>query len=377
MSGPEGDNGNTSVSRQGRQFVRFSFYKLDRAFHRLPEDRQRAAKLEFLSAIQGFNRQMLMRSYSLIGLRGDVDFMLWQVASGPEPFQELQTAINNTDLATYLDMPHSYLAITRRSIYDIGEMAEDGHGQEERIVIQPGEHKYLFVYPFVKTRPWYALSREERQAQIDEHIRIGREYPQIKLNTTYSYGIDDQEFVVAFEGDDPRDFVDLVMDLRFSEASQYTLRDTPMFTCRNLSLPEILDSLGGAPIAADAALQLPGDDGWLDIMPLADISAGHSTTAYFGGRQVAVFNINGEIFAIGNRCSHARGPLAEGKINTDECSVICPWHYARFDLRTGEVLDGVARTSVAAYEVQVKDGMVCLRMRETSQGNKATTAGAD
>lgn len=361
MSKPEHGNGHTAGNRQGRQFVKFSFFKLDRAFRRLPDDRQRAAKLEFLSAIRGFNRRMLLRSYSLVGLRGDVDFMLWQVAPTPEPFQELQTAINHTSLAVYLDQPYSYLAITRRSIYDIGEMVEGGGSETERILIQPGEHAYLFVYPFVKTRPWYALGQEARQEQINEHIRIGREYPQIKLNTTYSYGIDDQEFVVAFEGDDPTDFVDLVMDLRFSEASQHTLRDTPMFTCRNLPLPEVLDSLGGSPIAADAALEEPDADGWLEIMALADLPAGKTTTVYFGGKQVALFNVGGTVHAISNRCSHARGPLAEGSIDAEECSVTCPWHYAKFDLKTGWVLDGVAQTGIHRYEVAVRGATLYLR----------------
>ncbi len=367
-----------AANEQGRQFVRFTFYKLDRAFRRLPEEKQRAAKFEMLSAIRGFNRRLLLRSYSLVGLRGDVDFMLWQVAATPEPFRELQTAINNTALAAYLDTPYAYLAITRRSIYDIGEMGEEGANTEERIIIQPGEHSYLFVYPFVKTRPWYALSREKRQAQIDEHIRIGRKYPQIKLNTTYSYGIDDQEFVVAFEGDNPADFVDLVMDLRFSEASQYTLRDTPMFTCRSLPLPEVLDSLGGPPIAAAAAaLQTADEGGWLDVMALDDLPDGSSASIYFGGKQVALFNVNGEVLALGNRCSHARGPLAEGKIDPDGCSVTCPWHYARFSLRTGEVLDGVAGMGVPRYEVEIRDGMIYLRDPQADTADEPVAAGAD
>src|SRR3989442_765704 len=81
---------------------------------------------------------------------------------------------------------------------------------------------------------------------MDEHVRVGRKYPTIRLNTTYSYGLDDQEFVVAFEGDVPAEFLDLVMELRESEASAYTLRDTPTFTCVQMALWELLDTLGGA-----------------------------------------------------------------------------------------------------------------------------------
>jgi chlorite dismutase len=347
---------------KGRQFVKFSFFKLDPAFRRLADARQREAKLEFLSAIRSFNRRMLLRSYSLVGLRGDVDFLLWQVASTPEPFQELMTAMLNTGMGPYLSLPHSFFANTRRSIYDIGE-AVDGQTAEERIVIQPGEHTYLFVYPFVKTRAWYALSHEDRQRMIDEHIRIGRNYPRIRLNTTYSYGIDDQEFVVAFEGDDPAEFVDLVMDLRLTEASTYTLRDTPMFCCRSLPLPETLDSLGGPPIAADAALDAPDANGWLEALPIKDLPSGSSAIVYFAGKQVALFNVKGALYAVGNRCSHARGPLGDGSIeqNGEECTVTCPWHYAKFDLATGQLVDGVATAPVPAYEVEARDGAIYLR----------------
>jgi chlorite dismutase/nitrite reductase/ring-hydroxylating ferredoxin subunit len=363
MSTPSNPQRRGENGRKGRQFVKFDFYKLDRAFRRLPPERQRAAKLEFVSAIRSFNRRMLLRAYSLVGLRADVDFMLWQVASTPEPFRALARAINDTALAPYLDEPHSFLAITRRSIYDIGEMA-GSDGGAERITIQPGEHDYLFVYPFVKTRPWYALSMEERQEMINEHIQIGRKYPQIRLNTTYSYGIDDQEFVVAFEGDDPTDFVDLVMELRESQASMYTLRDTPMFTCRSVPLPEALDALGGDPIAADAALEAPGEGGWLGVMSLDDLPEGDSAIVYYTGKQVALYNAGGTLYALSNRCSHARGPLAEGMVDQADCSVTCPWHYAKFDLATGEVLDGVASAPVPSYEVEVRDGTIYLRERQ-------------
>jgi chlorite dismutase len=104
--------------------------------------------------------------------------------------------------------------------------------------------RYLFVYPFVKTRAWYALPLERRQQIMNEHIRIGHKYPRVRLNTTYSFGLDDQEFVLAFESDHPADFLDLVMELRESEASQYTLRDTPIFTCVKAAGAELLKSLG-------------------------------------------------------------------------------------------------------------------------------------
>src|SRR5207249_4984531 len=84
------------------------------------------------------------------------------------------------------------------------EFREDP-GRPSRLRIRPSDARYLFVYPFTKTRAWYALSKPERQTMMDEHVRVGRKYPSIRLNTTYSYGLDDQEFIVAFEGDNPGD----------------------------------------------------------------------------------------------------------------------------------------------------------------------------
>ena len=94
------------------------------------------------------------------------------------------------------------------------------------------------------TRDWYRMTLPARQGSMNEHIAIGHKYPQIKLNTTYSFGLDDQEFVVAFEGDKPEDFVDLVMDLRETDSSRYTLRDTPIFSCILKDIKGTLDTLG-------------------------------------------------------------------------------------------------------------------------------------
>ena len=131
--------------------------------------------------------------------------------------------------------------MTKRSVY-VGKHARGA--PDPRLVITLEDKKYLFVYPFVKTRTWYALPLDERKRMMNEHIRIGITYPSVKLNTTYSFGLDDQEFVVAFESDSVNDFLDLVQELRETEASRYTLRDTPMFTCVAQPLPEILEAIG-------------------------------------------------------------------------------------------------------------------------------------
>ena len=147
-------------------------------------------------------------------------------------------------MGVYLEMPHSYLAMTRRSQYVDKHVHEGQEGT--RLRVKPGDAKYLFVYPFVKTREWYGIDPKERWRIMQEHIRVGREYPSIDLNTSYSFGLDDQEFVVAFEGDDPGEFLDLVQELRPTESSAYTERETPIFTCVAMSVERALNALDGA-----------------------------------------------------------------------------------------------------------------------------------
>src|SRR3979411_204436 len=116
-----------------RQVVRFAFYKLDGAWRRLSAERQASSKLEFGEMIESFAGRLLLRRYGLVGIRGDCDFLLWQVAENLDALVALQTALNRTDLVAYLALPYSYLAMTRRSIY---EFPEDP-GQPSRLRIRP------------------------------------------------------------------------------------------------------------------------------------------------------------------------------------------------------------------------------------------------
>lgn len=192
--------------------------------------------------VEKFSKKgVLCPTYSLLGLRADCQFLLWRISQVLEDFQQMSGELLQTGLGKYISIPYSFLAMTKRSMYVDKHVHEDQENRRTRIV--PGESKYLFIYPFVKTREWYALSKEKRQELMDGHIRIGHKYPTVKLNTTYSFGLDDQEFVVAFETDKPADFLDLVMELRETEASRYTLRDTPIFTCIRKPLEAILNEL--------------------------------------------------------------------------------------------------------------------------------------
>ena len=237
---PSGQVTGKGPDRGARQFVNYAFYKLDPAFRRLPgEDRTRASK-EFEQVVLRWaeSNALILRTYSLVGLRGDCDFMLWRISNDLDCFQAMQADINRSALGAYLAQPYNFLAMQKRSQY-VNRIEGSGHGLE----LLPGTGKYLFMYPFVKTRPWYALSPHARQGMMDEHINASTPFKGVRINTSYSYGIDDQEFVVSFDSDYPQEFVDLVGRLRYTEASLYTQRDTPMFTCARAPIADILGQL--------------------------------------------------------------------------------------------------------------------------------------
>ena len=238
---PSGQVTAKEPDRATRQFLNYAFFKLDPAFRRLEAEARAAAKEEYVAAVDAWSTRedLILRTYSLAGLRADCDFMLWRIANDPGSFRAMQADLNRTRLAAFLSPAYSFLSLQKRSQY-VNRIAGAGHGVE----LLPGEGDYLFVYPFVKTRPWYGLTPHARQGMMDEHIHAAAPFKGIRLNTSYSYGIDDQEFVVSFDSNYPQEFVDLVGRLRYTEASLYTLRDTPMFTCAKAPIGEIVEELG-------------------------------------------------------------------------------------------------------------------------------------
>ena len=227
-----------------RQIVCFTFYKVMPEWRRLPPDEKALQKAEFADVLARWNKpgEFLSLTYSTVGTRGDVDFCIWSIGYAVDELNRMRAELLRTPLGGYLTTPHSFLAMTKRSQYQI-DRPDESEG-EGRGAIRPGGQKYIFIYPFWKTRQWYLLSAAERKRLMDEHIRIGLLYPRVKLNTTYSFGIDDQEFVVAFETNFPEDFLDLVQQLRETEISLYTLKDYPIFSCVRLQPLDMLDRIG-------------------------------------------------------------------------------------------------------------------------------------
>ncbi len=234
---------NTQKEPHRRQFVSFSFYRIMPEWRRLPLGEREEHRREFAETVRKWNVPDTMKvvTYSLVGVRGDCDILLWRICYSISCLQEMTADIMRTRLGGYLETSNSYLGMTRRSEYLIGD--EEGH-PALRGVMRPGGAKFLFVYPLVRTRAWYMLPFEDRQRMVHEMVNLNREFPNTHLHVVYSFGLDDQDFVLAIETDQPEEFTERMMRAREVEASPYTQRDTPVFTCVRASIEEMLERIG-------------------------------------------------------------------------------------------------------------------------------------
>ncbi len=225
-----------------RQYVNYLFFKAAPEWRRRSESERQKDKAAFAEVVAAWQKRILVIPFSTVGTRGDTDFVLWRISERLEDFQEMSTQLNQTGLGQWCTSPYSYLGMTKRSMYVDKHEHPGSEGRRGRVV--PGQNKFIFIYPFWKTTDWYLLSKEERQQMMNVHIETGHKYPGIKINTIYCFGLDDPEFVVAFEGDTPAEFIDLVMEMREHKVRAYTLRDTPIFTGIRGSITDVVGTLG-------------------------------------------------------------------------------------------------------------------------------------
>jgi len=228
---------NRNKGNISEKFFNFTFYKVDPKWRWLNEIGKDESSTEFLELLKVANTKMKVRTYSTIGLRHDSEFMIWSISSSLENIQVLTTKIYSTILGKYLEPTCTFLSLTRKSIY-LNQVKLGFENESDPPL------KYVIVYPFIKSREWYLLPFEKRKQMMNEHIKVGRKYPEIRLNTTYSFGVGDQDFMLAFETDDLSMFQNLIMDLRETEVSRYIIKDTPMIPCVLRDIDKIIKSLG-------------------------------------------------------------------------------------------------------------------------------------
>ena len=223
------------ASDNEQYFFNFSFFKIDPKWRWMADLAKEESAKEVENVI--INSGIRFRSYSTLGLRDDAEFLFWFAAETVDEIQNVISKLYLTVFGKYIIPSHVYLSCTRSSTYA-------RKGTLPSFVLGNEPQKFVVVYPFTKTREWYLLPQAQRQKMMDQHINVSEKYPQVTLNTTYSFGISDQDFMLAFECDDLRDFQNLIMELRQTKVSVYVAVDTPMITCVKKDIVSLITSLG-------------------------------------------------------------------------------------------------------------------------------------
>jgi len=205
------------------RFVQALALGLDPAWRRLPAAERRDSCAEFFAAVES-GEAVTTFTYSMVGLKPGIDVLLWRLGSGLDALEESAAAALRSGMGTWLEVRQSFVGVIQPSQY-----VKKPTPQEQSLF--SGERsRYLIVYPFTKSTEWYLLDREARQSVMNEHMKVGHSYPQVRQLLAYSFGLDDQDFLVAYETDDLVAFSELVRSLRSTESRRSTVRDTPILT---------------------------------------------------------------------------------------------------------------------------------------------------
>lgn len=216
------------------RFVHAWLLKLDPAWRRRAAGERRGDLDAFCAAAGRAEERLMQHAYSTIGLRAEGDLLLWRMAERIEDVEETASDLLASGIGQWLSPAISMIGLTRPSQYVKRPTAQ------EQSLFSGDRSRYLVVYPFTKSIEWYLTSAEERQEVMKGHMRVGHAYPQVRQLLAYSFGLDDQEFIVAYETEDLVAFQDLVRDLRATESRRSTVRDTPIITGIHRPLGEVL-----------------------------------------------------------------------------------------------------------------------------------------
>ncbi len=235
----------SDVARGDERFVHAWLLRLDPAWRRLAVDERRADIDSFCAAVTRGQAVLMQHAYSTIGLRAEGDMLLWRMARTLEDLEQSAADVLASGIGRWLTPHLSMVGLTRPSQYVKRPTTQ------EQSLFEGERSKYLVVYPFVKSVEWYLASAHERQEVMRGHMRVGHKYPQVRQLLAYSFGLDDQEFIVAYETDDLVAFQDLVRELRETESRRSTVRDTPIITGIHRPLGDILALLDRGSLAHD------------------------------------------------------------------------------------------------------------------------------
>ncbi len=224
-----------------KQFVNFMFLRVNPEWRKLDGETKRIFKSEFQNVFNKYRENFLLFTYSLVGFDSKADLMFWRIGDSLDLIQEMTARLYRTNLGSFLETTDNYLSVTKKMMFI---PADEDPNAEDRYHVIAGAKKYHFVYPCSKSSDWFAKSGEEREALVEENFMVGKKFENIKIHLSHAFGFSEQEFIISFETDEPKDFLALAEELRETSASKFTLRGMPVYTCRQRSLMECLDAIG-------------------------------------------------------------------------------------------------------------------------------------
>jgi chlorite dismutase len=220
-----------------RRYVQALALGLDPAWRRLP-DAERCSTAEELIAAVATTSDVITHSYSMVGLQAGTDLLLWSLGPSLESLEERAAGVLRSGMGRWMTVTQSFLGLIQPSQYVKKPTAQ------EQSLFSGERSRYLVVYPFTKSADWYLLGREARQGIMNEHMRVGHDYPEVRQLLANSFGLDDMDFLVAYETDDLPKFSELVRALRETESRRSTVRDTPILCGVHRPVEEITALLG-------------------------------------------------------------------------------------------------------------------------------------
>ena len=173
--------------------------------------------------------------YSTVGFRADSDLMLWLIGGSPEELQDALVQFRRTAAGRLLDPAWMFMGVVKPAEFTSDHLPAFARGEPPK--------RFLNVYPFVRTSEWYLLPSDERAALLREHGERGRLFPDVLANTTSAFGINDWEWILAFEADDLERIVECIRALRESPARRYTKEEVPFVTGIRKGVREALEDL--------------------------------------------------------------------------------------------------------------------------------------
>jgi len=219
------------------QFVHALALGLDPAWRRLqPAERCQTAD-ELIAAVR-VESEVNTHCYSMVGLQPGADLLLWSLGPSLESLEEISARVLRTGMGRWMSAKESFLGVIQASQYVKKPTAQ------EQSLFSGERSRYLIVYPFTKSAEWYLFDREERQRVMNGHMRVGHGFPEVRQLLANSFGLDDMDFLVAYETDDLSRFSELVRALRGTESRQSTVRDTPILTGIHRPIEQITELLG-------------------------------------------------------------------------------------------------------------------------------------